>query len=82
MIDEALNLAYHGARAQDQSFNEPRECSNIAFTMPSACLPCSVIFSRLPVNMAETSSISARCFSVSAGSARRDRVLEFPQQID
>ena len=21
MVDEALNLAYHGARAQDQSFN-------------------------------------------------------------
>jgi signal transduction histidine kinase len=43
-----------------RSAEDPRECSSIAFTMPSARLPCSVIFSRLLVSMADTSSISAR----------------------
>jgi hypothetical protein len=43
-----------------RSVEDPRECSSIAFTMPSARFPCSAIFSKLLVNMAETSSISAR----------------------
>ena len=49
----------------------PRECSSMLLTIPSARLPCSAIFSRLPVNISTTSSSSSRLSSPSAAGRPR-----------
>ena len=61
VVGEVQRLIDHRVQIDHAPFGGgPRECSSIAFTMPSARLPCSVIFSRLLFSMAERSSISAR----------------------
>ena len=51
-------------------------------TMLSARLPCSAIFSRLPVSISIVSSISARLSSSSVASAGRRGLLQLVQQLD
>jgi hypothetical protein len=46
VVGEVQCLIDHRVQIDYASFAvDPRECSSIAFTMPSARLPCSVIFS-------------------------------------
>ena len=65
-----------------RSPEDPRECSSIALTMPSARLPCSVIFSRLLVSMADDVVDLGALFVGQRGEARRGGLLQFAQQID
>ena len=60
----------------------PRECSSMLLTMPSARLPCSAIFSRLPVSISTVSSISARSFVAERRQRRRRRLLQLVEQFD
>src|SRR5215831_18840860 len=65
-----------------RSPDTPRECSSMLLTMPSARLPCSAIFSRLPVSIANDFVDIGTLVIGQPGDRRARGLLELVQQFD
>jgi two-component system NtrC family sensor kinase len=74
LVEEALNLAYHGARAQDQNFNITLECELAHSIAPIALVPQDI--TRVFLNLFGNSFYAAAKRGREAGEANFRPVLK------